>query len=141
MATTAAAAADRWASGMANSTEKIKAGVNAVTVAPTQKAAARLDAYLAGVQRAVSSGKMADSLNRVTLQDWQRAMTDKGVNRVAGGAAAAKPKFQNFMAEFLPFLDAGKRQLESMPRGGLEENIQRAVAMMRYTATFKRSRS
>jgi len=140
MATTAAAATDRWASGMANSTEKIKAGVNAVTVAPTAKAALRLDAYLAGVQRAISSGKMADSLNRVTLQEWQRAMTEKGVNRVAGGAAAAKPKFQAFMNEFLPFLENARRELESMPRGSLEENIQRAVTMMRKIATFKRSR-
>jgi predicted transcriptional regulator len=126
---------------MANSTEKMKAGINAVTVAPTQRAAARLDAYMAGVQRAVQSGKMADALNRVTLQDWQRAAIDKGINRVAGGAAAAKPKFQSFMNEFLPFLENARRELESMPRGGLEENIQRAVTMMRKIATFRRTRS
>jgi hypothetical protein len=141
MASTPQAAADRWANGMANSVEKIKTGVNAVTVAPTQRAAQRLDAYLAGVQRALQSGKMQAALERVTLQDWQRAMNEKGANRVAGGAMAAKGKFQSFMSEFLPFVEQAKRELESMPRGDLEQNIARANAMMRKLATFKRTRS
>lgn len=138
--TTAANAANRWASGMAGAAEKIKAGVNAVTEAPTAKAARRSDAYLAGVQRALASGKYQASLERVTLQEWQKAMNDKGVMRVASGAAEAKGKFQSFMSEFLPYVENAVRELESMPRGDLEQNIARATAMMRKLSQFKRQR-
>lgn len=134
-------AAANWKNGMANSTAKLTAGVNAVTESPTAKAARRIDAYLAGVQRAVQSGKTQAALNAVTVDQWKTAMLTKGVQRVASGAAAATPKVQAFMDQFLPFLAAGVQQLSSMPRGDLEQNIARATQMMRYTAGFKRTRS
>jgi hypothetical protein len=131
--------AQRWANGMSGAGEKMRAGIQAVTVSPTSKAAARADAYLAGVQRAVASGKYRAALERVTLEDWRTAAINKGIPRVAAGATEAKGKFQSFMAEFIPFLENGLRQLDTMPRGDLETNINRAVTMMRYNATFKRS--
>jgi hypothetical protein len=137
---TAASVAQRWASGMGSAGEKMKAGVQAVTEAPTARAARRQDAYLQGVQRAVSSGKYADALNRVTLQDWQQSMLNKGINRVAAGATEGKPKFQAFMTEFLPYIAQGLSQLEAMPRGDLETNINRMVTMVRHNAQFRRNR-
>jgi hypothetical protein len=131
--------ANSWAQGMSTAGEKIKAGVNAVTESPTAKAAARADAYMAGVQRAIASGKWQSALQAVTLQDWKTAMNDKGVTRIAAGAAAAKPKFQQFMTEFLPYLQQGVQQLSSMPRGDIETNIQRAVSMMRWNSGFRRA--
>jgi hypothetical protein len=137
--TTAANAANRWASGMGTASEKMKSGVMAVTVSPTARAAQRADAYLQGVMRAVQSGKYADALNRVTLSDWQTAMVNKGIPRVAAGAAEGKGKFQAFMQQFLPWIQQGQQQLESMPRGDLETNIQRMVTMVRWNSQFKRS--
>ena len=135
MATPAQVAAN-WKNGMANSTDKLKQGINNVTEAPTQKAAARADAYLAGVQRAVTDRKWQAGLERVTLQDWKTAMLNKGVNRVATGAANAEGKFAEFMTQFLPFLAAGVSQLP--PRGTIDQNIDRATRMMRYNAGFVR---
>jgi hypothetical protein len=89
--------------------------------------------------RAVQSGKYAESLNRVTLQDWQAAMINKGIPRVAAGAAEGKGKFQTFMTQFLPWIQQGQQSLESMPRGDLETNIQRMVTMVRHNANFRRS--
>lgn len=137
---TASAVANRWANGMSGASEKMKAGIQAVTESPTSKAARRSDAYLQGVQRAVASGKYQAALERVTLEDWKKAAIDKGINRVASGAMEAKGKFQTFMQEFLPFLEQGVRALEAQPRGDIEQNIQRAVTMMRYNATFRRNR-
>lgn len=135
----AAQAASNWASKMGQSGEKMKMGIMAVTSSPTAKAAARADAYLAGVMRAVNSGKFAASLNRVSLQQWQQAAVNKGVPRVAAGAAEGKQKFQDFMTQFLPWIEQGKQKLESMPRGDIEANINRMVAMVRHNAAFVRS--
>lgn len=132
--------AANWASGMANSTEKMRNGINAVTEAPTAKAARAVDRMVAGVQRAAAEGKIQAGLEAVTLEDWKRAMLDKGLGRVASGAQGAKGSFQDFMNEFIPHLQAGQRELETMPRGDLEANIARANAMMRHNARFRRTR-
>ena len=132
--------ATNWRNGMANSNAKLVAGVNAVTEAPTAKAARRIDAMVAGVQRAAANGDIQRGLERVTLEDWRKAMLEKGANRVSAGAAAAEPKFRDFMTEFLPHVEAGVRKLESQPRGDTEANIARAVTMMRHNAEFRRSR-
>lgn len=130
--------AQNWQRGLANSTEKMKQGIQAVSVAPTAKAAARVDAMVAGVQRAAAEGKIQAGLMRVSLQDWQQAMLQKGVTRVASGAQAAVGKFEGFMAQFLPHLEAGMRALDNMPRGDLEQNLARANALARHNATFRR---
>ncbi len=135
-----AVAAQSWQNGMQNATQRIQAGVNNVTVAPTQVAAAAADRMLAGIQRAVSSGKWQASLQAVSLQDWKQAMLDKGVNRIAQGAAAAKPKMQAFLSQFLPYVQQGVQQLDAtMPRGDTEQNINRAIFMMRHNAAFRKS--
>lgn len=133
-------AAANWATGMGNSSEKMKAGINAVTEAPTAKAAARIDAMVAGVQRAAASGKTRDALLAVSLQSWKDDMLNKGVGRASAGAQQAKPKVQAFMTQFIPWLQSGVAALASTPRGDLETNIARATSMMRHNAQFKYQR-
>lgn len=138
--TNAAAVAARWAQNLGAATDKIKAGIQAVTQSPTAKAAANANNYLLGVQRAVSSGKFQASLQAVSLQDWQNAMINKGLTRIASGATQAQPKMQAFMSQWLPYEAAGVAQLASTPRGTIDQNISRAVAMMRYNSQFKYQR-
>lgn len=130
--------ANKWSRNLSASTQSIQSGVQAVTVSPTALAARQQDAYLTGVQNAVTSGKWADGLNRVTLPDWQSAMINKGIPRIQQGAVNAKPKMESFMTQFLPFVQNAQRQLSSMPRGNLEQNIARSQAFIRQMATFKR---
>lgn len=127
--------ATNWAQNLAGSTSKITAGVNAVTVAPGQAAARQKDVWLQNTQAA--QAKWASRVAAVPLSDWQNAMTNKGVPRIASGATAAQPKFASFMTKFLPHLAAGKAALP--PRGTLDQNVNRAVAMIRHNATFKNS--
>ena len=65
-------------------------------------------------------------------------MLTKGLPRIASGAAQAEPKFQAFMSEFMPHIEQGLRQLQGMPRGDLNQNIQRMVAMVQHNARFRR---
>lgn len=138
MAKSAQYISDKWARNLGAAGEAIKNGVQAVTVAPTEKAASRADAYAAGVARAVADGKYQAGLRRVSLEDWKRAVLQKGLNRVAAGAVEGKGKMADFLTDFLPHVEAGQRMLESMPRGDLQSNIARAVAMMQHNSQFKR---
>jgi acyl-coenzyme A thioesterase PaaI-like protein len=133
----AADVAARWAQNLGAATTKITQGVQGVTVSPTAKAAQAIDRYQAGVSAAIADGSMVAALNRVTLSDWQGAMLQKGVSRIASGAVAAKPKMVEFMTAFLPHAYAGKQIVDSMPKGSVEDGIARAAAMIRHNAQFK----
>lgn len=126
------AAAQRWANNLGAATQAIKEGVAAVTVAPGQAAARQSAVWLQNTQ--ASQQKWARNVARVSLQDWQAAMNDKGVSRIASGASAAQPKMAAFLTQFLPHVEAGVRALPA--RGTLEQNIARATAMIRHNASF-----
>jgi hypothetical protein len=136
MAKNPQASAQKWANNLSAATTAIQQGVAGVTVSPTAKAAQMIQAQVAGVQRAAASGKTQRALEAVTLQQWQNAMTTKGVPRIATGAAAALPKFQNFLNQLIPYQQAGMNQLP--PRGDINQNIQRMVAWTQYMSGFKK---
>lgn len=137
MAKTSSDVAKKWAQNLSASTASIQTGVQGVTVNPAAAAAARQDAYQAGVQRAVADGSYQRGLSRVTLQSWQQAMITKGIPRIASGAAASQAKMQQFMDKWLPYQQGLAAQLAATPRGDLNTNIQRAVTAMQYNAAFK----
>ena len=131
-------AAQKWSRNLASSGESIREGVQDVTQSPTAKAADRAEAYVAGVTRNVD--KWQRGLKKVSLEDWKQAMLTKGLPRIAAGASAGEPKMLSFLDSFLPYVAAGKKDLERMPRGDLQTNIARAVAMMEHNAKFKNNR-
>jgi hypothetical protein len=130
-------AVEKWQRNMMGATETIKAGVQGVTESPTLKAAAQADRYVAGVQRAVADGRWQAGLQSVTLQQWQQAVLGKGLQRLQAGVAAAKPKVQAFLSQFLPYVDQAAQQVRAMPKGGVENGIARASAMIRALSEFK----
>ena len=132
------AAVEKWQRNMINSAESIKAGINSVTESPTAKAAQQADRYLAGVQRAVASGKWQNGLNAVSLQSWKDSVI-AGIPSIASGVTKAKNKMTNFLSQFLPYVDAAAQQVRQMPKGGVENGIARASAMIRALANFKKT--
>ena len=140
MAKDAVKVAADWAAKLGAAGSKIKDGVQAVTVSPTQKAAARADAFVNGVTQAVSSGKWQRGLQSVSLADWQNAMINKGVNRIGAGAQAALPKMTAFMQKLLPFQENALRNLDSQaPRGDFGANLQRMMAWAELMHQFKKN--
>lgn len=137
MAKTPQQVADKWSANLAASGQAIKDGINGVTTAPTQLAAAAESRYISGIQAAVASGKWQAGLNRVTLQDWKDAMLQKGLARIGPGATAAKGKFATFMGQLLPF----QQQLVSTlpPRGDINANIARMTAFAQGMHSFRRN--
>lgn len=135
MARDANAVAASWAAGLQSAGQKITEGVQAVQVAPGQAAARQADVWAAQV--AASKDKWKRNTAAVSLQDWQTALIEKGVPRIAQGATSAQPKFAAFMSQLLPFIDTAKASLP--PRGNLEQNITRSNTFIRKMATFKKN--
>lgn len=116
--TTASAA---WVSGMQGASTKYKAGVAAVRTAPGQLAAAAANLWATNVANAKS--KYQRNVAAVSLSQWQDAATNKGADRLGSGAVAAQPKFDAFMAKFIPALSNIVNALP--PRGDFGANMTR----------------
>jgi hypothetical protein len=130
-------ATQKWVTNIGQATERITSGVQAVQTAPGQKAAAAHQKWLTRVQE--SADKWRQRVGSVSLQDWQNAMVNVGIPRIAQGAQAKQGKMKAFMDDFLPYLQNGVSKVEAMPSVTLEDNINRAVAMIRHNSQFKRS--
>lgn len=126
--------ADRWAAGLSAAGPRIQAGVQNVTVAPGQAAARNKAGYVQGVMD--SQDKWARNVAAVPLSEWQNALIQKGVPRIAAGAQMAKADFTDFMNKLLPYQATLVAQLPA--RGGLEQNIARSAAFIRGMANFSR---
>ena len=132
--------AAKWRRNTSASGESYKQGVMAVQEAPTAKAAAAQDKYLAGVQDAVDSGKYRDGLMAVSLQAWQQAAVQTGAARLASGVAKGESKFSGFIAEFAPFQQQLTSRVRGMPSTTVEEREARMLAQVRGTRQFRRTR-
>ena len=120
--------------------EDVRKGIDRVTESPTEKAAAKQDKMLTNLTAAVTSGKWAAGLKRVTLEDWKRQTRDVGVNRIAAGIDAAKSKVIAFAEELLPHIDRGREKIKAMPDVTLDDNINRMVAFTRHMSDLKRTK-
>lgn len=134
MAGTPQEIAGKWSQNLGAAGQSITAGVQRVAVAPGQAAARNKAGYVQGVMD--SQDKWAANVARVQLPDWQQAMIQKGVPRIAAGAQMAQGDFADFMTKLLPYQSS---LINSLPaRGGLEQNIIRSAAFIRGMANFSR---
>src|SRR5271167_835330 len=99
-------------------------------------AAAKSDKWFQRLQE--SQAKWKRNVASVSLSEWQTAMTQIGIPRVSQGAQQKQGKYQKFAEAFFPYLEAGVRQVRAMSDLTAEDRINRAVAMMRYNAGYKR---
>lgn len=130
-----AAIADKWATSMSSAGPAYEAGVNGVQTAPGASAAAASAKYLAGVQ--ANLAKFERNSLSVTLADWKTAAISKGRDRLASGAAAAKPKVVAFDTAFFAHLKSGQAQIANMPTVTYEQRKQKAIAQMDWNHGFQ----
>lgn len=129
---------DKWLRNIQNSTAEMTAGVARLTTSPGQSAAAKRQKWVNALMDTNTQDKWARNVQSVTLTDWQRAMTDYGINRVAQGAQAKSAKFETAMTSLLPFIDRVRTQVRSMPDDTPAAREQRALAMMRGMRGYQR---
>lgn len=135
---TPAQAASKWKDRLSAATTEIEQGVARVQEAPGMAAAKQINKYLAGVQ--ASAQKWRTNVSRVSLGEWQDAMKNVGIPRIATGAAAKVGKVEQFQAEFQPHLEKVMAEVHAMPSDNLAQRIQRATRMMEGNAKFTRGK-
>jgi len=119
--------------------EDVRQGIARVTENPCEKAAAKQDKMLTNLTQAITSGKWANGLKRVSLEDWKRKASEIGVNRIAAGIDGAKAKVVAFAEVLLPHIDNGTAKIKTMPDVTLDDNINRMTTFCRHMAQLKRT--
>jgi hypothetical protein len=129
----------KWAQNTQNATTYMKQGVQNVTTNPMDKAAAALPKALANYNARVNDGSMAAKMKAVTLPQWQDAMINKGIPRVAQGVTSAVPKTTTAFGKLLPYIDKGQKIVESMPNTSLVDSKARMNAFFDHMAAYPKS--
>ena len=129
--------ADKWKRRLSGSTEDIRRGIDKVTVAPGQSAAAAQDRMLNGVTEAVASGRWARKTAAVPLEAWKGAAKDKGLARIGSGATAAEAKMARVAQTLLPAVDAAAAAARAMPKNTIDDSIARAGEFMRRMRAYR----
>jgi hypothetical protein len=127
-----------WKAGMGTAGARMTAGVNAVTVSPTAQAAAAVNKWQQGVQRAAQNGSFVNGCNSVSLQDWKTATIQKGVPNMQNGVNALTPKAQQNMAAQVAFSQQLSQTIQSMPNTTESEAEARALAAIRGMRAYGR---
>ena len=128
----------KWLSRLQQAQQEMTAGVNRVTVAPGQAAAAKRQKWINALQDPATQDKWARNVASVSLSQWQQAMNDYGIARVAQGAQAKQQKFEAIMSSLLTYIDQGVNQVKQMDDSNYAAREQRALAMMRWMRNYKR---
>lgn len=122
----------KWLTNFQNATTSMTDGVNSVTTAPGQLAAAQSALWLQRLQQ--SQQKWSTRVAAVSLQQWQQAMISLGIPRAQQGAAQKQAKYTSFITEYMSFLQTAVGQVKAMPKGTLAQSIARSSAMI--TASY-----
>ena len=130
--------AEKWARRTAAATNDYSNGIRRVREAPGQKAAAKADKYLSGVQQSHAEGKWQARVAAVSLGDWQKAAVEKGAGRISAGVTAAQGDMQRFGQQLLSHVDSVQAEVHAMPDNTLEERIARMVHSTRRMSEFRR---
>lgn len=130
--------ADKAVRNITAATEEMRVGVSRVTEAPGAKAAAKQDKMKRNLVEAIDNGEWARRVSGVTLQEWQKAMVEKGIPRISAGVEAARQKMEEFHAQLQSHQETINRKLETMPDLTLEDNIARMTYQVREMKKFKR---
>lgn len=112
-------------------------GVQSVTEAPGQKAAAQEDKMLQNFTEAITSGRWRNAVSAVTLQMWQQACADKGKQNYQTGIAASEEKYFQAMQKMMPIIESIKQSLP--PKGDIEQNIARSAEFQRRMNEAKKA--
>lgn len=124
--------ADKWKKNTAASVPDYKIGIQGVTVSPTELAAAKEDKMLANLTAAIQSGKWANSLRAISLDEWKRLTLEKGGVRFGPGVNAATDKMRKFATVLLPHIQTGRDKIKTMPDLTPDDMDNRMLAFSRH---------
>jgi len=129
---------EKHARRLKGAVEDMRQGIERVTTAPGQAAAAKQEKMKQRLVEKIDDGTWAKRVAAVSLEDWKTKMIDKGLTRVASGIDAAQDKVIDFASQLLPHIDKVQSDIQRMPDLTLEDSIQRMTAFTRGMAKFRK---
>lgn len=122
---------DKWGRRLNAAGPDIQAGVQRVKEAPGVGAARAQQLMLQRLTEAINNGTWARQVQKVSLADWQNAMVNKGMGRIAAGVTQAQKSKTQVITQLLDAVDAAAAEANALPKGGIDQSIARAAAFMR----------
>lgn len=126
--------AEKWGRRLKASGEDMRIGVNNVTEAPGIAAARAQDKMLANTTEAITSGRWANAVRAVPLEQWKNALITKGIPRISAGVDGAMQAQVQMYEKLLAAVDSVASKVRAMPNVTLEDSIQRMTAFARGMA-------
>ena len=127
---------DRQIQGVAQRADKIREGINAVSVSPGIKAAEQMDKLVQNFLAAVGDGTMEAALRGVNLEQWK---TDAlaGVAKIGPGMERKRSAIQAFHAALQDYQLGYTEGIDRMPSTTLEDSRSRMNANFDAMSKFK----
>ena len=100
-------------------------GVNSVTEAPGIRAAQQVDAMRAGILESLDNGTWQRAVAGVSLGEWQDAMINKGIPRLAVGVDQAAGKIRDKIGQLLQEVETAQTAVDRMPKGTFQDSLNR----------------
>ena len=132
--------AEKYVRRTAGAVQDYTKGIDRVTEAPGQKAAAASGKMFAKLALPETQAKYARNVAAVDLGAWKTAAKSKGAGRIAAGVQAAQGKMQNFATQLLPYVDGVVSGMADMSDLTIEDSIARASHFMREMHNFNYNR-
>ena len=123
--------AEKWGRRLKGSTEDIRRGINRVSVAPGEAAAAQIELMKANLMKSLEDGTWERNVRAVGLDEWKDKILNKGLQRIGAGVDAAQSKQVAMAEKLLAAVDASVEVVNRTPRGDLETNISRMTTFAR----------
>lgn len=125
---------NKWGRRMKGSITDIQAGIDAVTESPAEKAIAKQDKMLQNLTKAVTEGRWARGLSKVSLSDWKVKTKEKVATRLSGGVDGAMGKRKAFDQWLVGTLNNVLPEISGMPDMTLEDSVNRVRKLMQHMA-------
>ena len=129
-------AQQKHATRLKASISDIRAGIDRVTTAPGQKAAAKRDKWVAKITDPETQAKWARNVAAVPLEKWKTKARDIGAGRIPAGIDAAADEMTKFYSQLFPFQESLQSRVKSMPDVTLSDSVARAIAWIEGMAKF-----
>ena len=129
--------AEKQARNLKNSLPDIRMGIERVSSAPGQKAAAAQQRMKDNLNKSIDDGRWAKKVAGVSLEEWKSAALNKGVDRIASGIDNAHDKQVQMAGRLLAAVDQSASKVRAMPKGTLQDSIARMTAFVTDMSKFK----
>ena len=124
---------DEYRTRMGQSAEKIRKGVQTTDKDQAAEAAKAKDRMMENHAKAMADGKWERGLANAGHDKWERNMVAKGIPKNTAGIDANKDEIVQKFDKVARVGEKVKREVATMPKGGIENGVNRVRRAMETT--------